>query len=302
MGGHHDDRRVSHLYDQPQINEAGAMIALIDPPRCSRPALAMSAWADLPPQPKIQPATIDDMKPRLTVLYDAFAKPTTCESTGLLGLGRSGGKRILFIQNDPVHRREQRQGQRRGPGDLDCVVRSITTATIWAPYRMSWRKSHGQHLRLPRSFGIYGSSLPSSFYRKAEAQPAEMHYFDGYSPEVMKFGTAWPGANFELIDRTTEVAPGVHLIALISDKPGTLEPKELSLAIDTQKASSSWSDVAPGHRYEIVEETTAISKRIHLIAGGLHLVVAQAADHRQDRYGAARNLSCGVDSSWAFHG
>ncbi|HEY6641564.1 hypothetical protein [Povalibacter sp.] len=49
----------------------------------------------------------------------------------------------------------------------------------------------------------------------------------------MRFGTAWPAANFKLIDKTTQIAPGIHLIALVSDKPGTLELRELSLAIET---------------------------------------------------------------------
>src|SRR5437588_4617732 len=53
-------------------------------------------------------------------------------------------------------------------------------------------------------FGIYGSSLPSSFYRKDETLPPEMRYYGGTPPQVMKFGAAWRGANFELIDRTTE--------------------------------------------------------------------------------------------------
>jgi 7,8-dihydropterin-6-yl-methyl-4-(beta-D-ribofuranosyl)aminobenzene 5'-phosphate synthase len=39
-------------------------------------------------------------------------------------------------------------------------------------------------------FGIFGSSLPSSFYRKAEALPPDMRYFDGKPPEVMTFGSA----------------------------------------------------------------------------------------------------------------
>ena len=49
----------------------------------------------------------------------------------------------------------------------------------------------------------------------------------------MKFGTTFPGANIQLIDETTEVAPGITLIALVSDVPGTKELKELSLAINT---------------------------------------------------------------------
>jgi 7,8-dihydropterin-6-yl-methyl-4-(beta-D-ribofuranosyl)aminobenzene 5'-phosphate synthase len=128
------------------------------------------------------------------------------------------------------------------------------------------------------SFGIFGSSLPSSFYRKAEALPAEMRYFDGAPPEVMKFGTAWPGANFELIDKTTEVAPGIHLLALISDKPGTLELKELSLAIDTPEGVVLVVGCSHPGIDKIVAAAAAINTRIHLIAGGLHLVVAQDAD------------------------
>jgi 7,8-dihydropterin-6-yl-methyl-4-(beta-D-ribofuranosyl)aminobenzene 5'-phosphate synthase len=49
----------------------------------------------------------------------------------------------------------------------------------------------------------------------------------------MEFGAAWPNANFELIDQTTEIAPGITLIALVSDLPGTKELKELSLAVNT---------------------------------------------------------------------
>jgi 7,8-dihydropterin-6-yl-methyl-4-(beta-D-ribofuranosyl)aminobenzene 5'-phosphate synthase len=82
-------------------------------------------------------------------------------------------------------------------------------------------------------FGIYGSSLPSSFYRKDESLPPEMRYYDGRPPEIMKFGAAWQDANFEPIDKTTEVVPGVTLIALVSDAPGTRELRELSLAVNT---------------------------------------------------------------------
>jgi 7,8-dihydropterin-6-yl-methyl-4-(beta-D-ribofuranosyl)aminobenzene 5'-phosphate synthase len=79
----------------------------------------------------------------------------------------------------------------------------------------------------------YGSSLPSSFYRKDETLPPEMRYYSGVPPQVMKFGAAWRGANFELIDKTTEIAPGMTLIALVSDAVGTKELKELLLAINT---------------------------------------------------------------------
>ena len=127
-------------------------------------------------------------------------------------------------------------------------------------------------------FGIFGSSLPSSFYRKAETLPAETRYFDGAPQETMKFGTAWQGANFELIEKTTEIAAGIHLIALVSDRPGTLELKELSLAIDTPQGLLLIVGCSHPSVARIVEAASAINKRIHLIAGGLHLVVTQDPD------------------------
>ena len=67
-------------------------------------ALAMSAWAQAAPEPKIQPATVDAMKPRLTVLYDAFGKGSDMQKDwGYSALVEAGGKRILFdTGNDPV--------------------------------------------------------------------------------------------------------------------------------------------------------------------------------------------------------
>ena len=50
------------------------MIALLRFTAAVISALATSAWAHADPQPRIQPATLDAMKPRLTVLYDAFGK------------------------------------------------------------------------------------------------------------------------------------------------------------------------------------------------------------------------------------
>jgi hypothetical protein len=45
--------------------------------------------------------------------------------------------------------------------------------------------------------------------------------------------SAWPGANSQLADKSTEIAPGIHLLALVSDKPGALELRDLSLVINT---------------------------------------------------------------------
>jgi 7,8-dihydropterin-6-yl-methyl-4-(beta-D-ribofuranosyl)aminobenzene 5'-phosphate synthase len=104
--------------------------------------------------------------------------------------------------------------------------------------------------------------------------PPEMRYCGGKPPEVMKFGAAWQRANFELIDKTTEIAPGIVLIALVSDVPGTKELKELSLAVNTSEGLVLVVGCAHPGIERIVEAATAINPKIRLIAGGFHLVVA----------------------------
>ena len=101
-----------------------------------------------------------------------------------------------------------------------------------------------------------------------------MRYYDGKPPEVMKFGAAWQRANFELIDKTTEIAPGITLIALVSDAPGTKELKELSLAVNTPDGVVLVVGCAHPGIEKIVEAAAAINPKIRLIAGGFHLVVA----------------------------
>ena len=103
---------------------------------------------------------------------------------------------------------------------------------------------------------MFGSDLPAKFYRKDESLPANMRYYDGAPPETMKFGTVFPGANIELIDKTTEIAPGITLIALVSDAPGTKELKELSLAVRTPEGDSVPTDAPLSVVVQLLEANT----------------------------------------------
>ena len=94
----------------------------------------------------------------------------------------------------------------------------------------------------------------------------------------MRFGAAWPGANFELIDKTTEIIPGIHLLALVSDKPGTLELREVSLAINTPDGMVIVVGCSHPGIDKIVAAAAAINPRIHFIAGGFHLLVSNDAE------------------------
>ena len=64
----------------------------------------------------------------------------------------------------------------------------------------------------------------------------------------------------------------------MSDKPGTLELRELSLAINTPDGMVIVVGCSHPGIDKIVESATAINPRIHFIAGGFHLVAAPDPD------------------------
>jgi 7,8-dihydropterin-6-yl-methyl-4-(beta-D-ribofuranosyl)aminobenzene 5'-phosphate synthase len=127
-------------------------------------------------------------------------------------------------------------------------------------------------------FGVYGADLPGTFYRRDPSLAGDERYFGGMPPQLMHFGSAWPGANFQLIDKNTELAPDIHLIALVSDKPGTLELRELSLALNTPDGVVLVVGCSHPGIDKVLESVRSVNSRIHLIVGGLHLVVATDPD------------------------
>lgn len=215
---------------------------------------------------------------QITVLYDAFGKdPAMKKDWGYAALVEVNGKRILFdTGNDPEIFERNVKAKGVDLAKLDFVIMSHRHGDHMGG--MSYLRSVNPMVKIyapKETFGVYGSDLPSKFYRKADSLPAEMRYYDGMPPEIMKFGTAWPRANVQLIDKTTEVAPGITLIALVSDAPGTKELKELSLAVDTPEGVVLVVGCSHPGIEAIVAEAAKINPHIHLIAGGFHLVVAQ---------------------------
>jgi 7,8-dihydropterin-6-yl-methyl-4-(beta-D-ribofuranosyl)aminobenzene 5'-phosphate synthase len=65
---------------------------------------------------------------------------------------------------------------------------------------------------------------------------------------------------------------------MTSDKPGTLELRELSPAVHTPDGMVIVVACSHPGIEKIVEAATAIDPRIHLIVGGFHLVVSSDSD------------------------
>jgi 7,8-dihydropterin-6-yl-methyl-4-(beta-D-ribofuranosyl)aminobenzene 5'-phosphate synthase len=249
----------------------------MSPTRLSLLAALGSAWA-IAGCVATESSAATAPPPHITVLFDAFGQDAAMtKDWGYSALMQIGGKRILFDtggNSDILARNAEAKGV--DLSKLDFVVLSHRHSDHLGGLSYLLRVNPKIRIYAPKeNFGVFGSDLPGTFYRRTESLPPRMRYYDGKPPETMRFGTAFPGANIQSIDKTTEVAPGVTLIALVSDTPGTRELKELSLAIDTPDGLVLMVGCSHPGIEAIVAEAVKINRHVHLIAGGFHLVVAQ---------------------------
>jgi 7,8-dihydropterin-6-yl-methyl-4-(beta-D-ribofuranosyl)aminobenzene 5'-phosphate synthase len=192
---------------------------------------AMCFWAVGAPSARAEAGAA-----QVTVLYDAFGKTSAMKKDwGFSAYIEYGDKHVLFdtgnnaeifAHNVAVKGVDLTKldfavvSHRHGDhtSGLNHLLKVNPTVKIYAPQE---------------NFGVFGAALPGTFYRRNEALPPEMRYYDGTPPETLRFGSPWPAGNFTWVTKTTEVAPGFHLILLNGTWGVDLEVKEIALAIDT---------------------------------------------------------------------
>jgi 7,8-dihydropterin-6-yl-methyl-4-(beta-D-ribofuranosyl)aminobenzene 5'-phosphate synthase len=214
---------------------------------------------------------------RVTILYDAFGKsPRMKKDWGYSAFIEHRGKRILFdTGNNPEVFAHNVKAATVDLSRLDFVVVSHRHLDHTAGLTHLLRVNPTVKIYAPReAFGVFGSELPSEFYRKQDSLPEEMRYYDGHPADTLEFGTAWPEGRFVMVDSTLEVAPGVHLISLVSDAVGTKELRELSLALETPEGMVVVAGCSHPGIERIVEAATGIDPRVHMVFGGFHLPAA----------------------------
>src|SRR5213596_2841373 len=218
---------------------------------------------------------------RVTILYDAFgSRAGLTRDWGFAALVEYNGKRILF---DTGNNADVFAKNVRALGvdlrTVDFVVISHRHGDHTAGLNYLLTVNPGVKIYAPKEgFGVFGAELPGTFYRSDSALPSRMRYFAGRPPAELTFGTPWPTAHFVWVDSVTEVAPGVSIIPTVSQKPGTLELRELSLALRTPNGLILLVGCSHPGIETIVEASSRVANHVYLILGGLHLVTTPDAE------------------------
>lgn len=125
---------------------------------------------------------------------------------------------------------------------------------------------------------IFKSVVPTDFLAPDPSLPPQLRYFDGDPPKGMRAGTPWPRGNFQIITETTEILPGFFVLATRSDKPGTREMNEVSLAVRTPQGLAVIVGCSHPGVEKILENAALIDTRLYTAIGGFHLVQTPPAE------------------------
>jgi len=258
------------------------------------------------------PTFAQDAPARVTVLYDAFGKPSALKrGWGYSALVEYGGKRVLFDTG----------------GNLDDFAFNANALGVDLS-RLDFvvlTHRHGDHtsglhhvLKVNPSVRIYtpaegayfdtptGGPLLNVIKRRVETAPEDMHYFDGKYPERIAAGSPWPGAKFTQIRAPTEVIAGFWLFPTLSEIAGTREMNEVSMAVRTPQGLVLMVGCSHPGIEKIMEAASRIDSRVYSVFGGFHLVdiqdseVSSMVSRMQDKWKLERVAAGHCTGEFAF--
>jgi 7,8-dihydropterin-6-yl-methyl-4-(beta-D-ribofuranosyl)aminobenzene 5'-phosphate synthase len=212
---------------------------------------------------------------RVTILYDSFGKaPALTLDWGFAALVEYGGKRILFDTGNNA-RIFEHNVKELGVDlqKIDFVVISHRHADHTSGITYLLTVNPKVKIYVPdEPWGLFARGVKNDFYRRDRSLPADMRYYSGHPPELLEGGTPWPGANFVPVRQKTEVASGLFILPGVSTTPGTLELRELSLAIETPQGLILIVGCSHPGVEHILQEASTIDPHVHILFGGMHQI------------------------------
>lgn len=223
----------------------------------------------------VQPAGASD---RVTILYDAFGNnPALTRDWGFSALVEHDGKRILFDtgNNEDIFEHNVK-ALKVDLTHLDFVVVSHRHAdhATGLKYLLKVNPDVTVYVPADGSNGFGGGAIPASFFRPETSLSAKMRYFDGDYPTDAHFGKLYNAGHFVLVDKLTEIIPGVFVVFTVSKNPHTLELPELTLAMKGPAGLTLVDGCSHAGIEEILQASSAVDPHVHIVFGGLHLVQA----------------------------
>ncbi len=213
---------------------------------------------------------------KVTILYDAFGESKQLtKDWGFSALVEHDGKRILFdTGNNAAIFEHNVKALGVDLTKLDFVVISHRHAdhTTGLRYVLSLNPNVTVYVPADGANGFGGAPLPKGFFRADDTLPAKMRYFDGSVPEHLTAGRLYDTGNFIVVNQTTEVSPGIFLVRTVSQKTGTLELPELTLAIKRPNGLLLVDGCSHAGIEAILEAASSVDPRTEIVFGGLHLV------------------------------
>jgi 7,8-dihydropterin-6-yl-methyl-4-(beta-D-ribofuranosyl)aminobenzene 5'-phosphate synthase len=220
--------------------------------------------------------TVAQSEKRITIVYDAFGPPsdTLKMDWGFAALVEYGGRRILFDTGNNAKTfahniRELGIDLKR----LDAVIISHRHGDHTSGLNHLLEVNPTVTIYAPQEGAFFKGKTPLVFLKREPGLPLSMSYYRGKEPENFVTGSPWQEANFQIIMENTEIFPGFFVLTTRSDKAGTRDMNELSLAIRTPEGLALVVGCSHPGVEKILEAATKIDANLYTVTGGFHLVV-----------------------------
>jgi 7,8-dihydropterin-6-yl-methyl-4-(beta-D-ribofuranosyl)aminobenzene 5'-phosphate synthase len=212
---------------------------------------------------------------RITNLYDAFGKhdPALIKDWGYAALVEYGGRRILF---DTGNHADIFEHNIKALGvdltRLDAVIISHRHGDHTSGLSYLLKVNPHVPIYVPQEGAYFKGPIPHDFLEREPGLPPDLQYFEGKDFTRTTSGSPWEEANFKIVSANQEIFPGFHLLIVQSQKPGTVEMNELSLAIRTPQGLAVVVGCSHPGIEKILAEAVKLEPKLYTVIGGFHLV------------------------------